>query len=166
MPSIPKSESPETLLVEWMLMSRHRKRLHNEAYKYYKRYADTSILATIILGGTSGILNIGLGAIEPISFVVVNIAKNCLGAASLTSTAIIAASKLLELEKNALEHLEHAGKYSEIHKSIRVELGLLRMNDSAFANNTYFMKAIQHEIDRIEESAPSIPGFVEVKIGA
>jgi len=40
------------------------------------------------------------------------------------------------------------------------------MRDSAFANNTDFMKTIQHEIDRIEESAPNIPGFIEVKIGA
>ena len=165
MSSSPNSESPETLLTEWMLMCRHRKRLHNEAYKYYKRYADTSILSAIILGSTAGILNIGLGAIEPISFVAVNIAQICLGAAGLASTAIITASKQLEFEKNALDHLEHAGKYSEIHRSIRAELVLLRMHDSAFASNTDFMKAIQHEIDRIEESAPST-AFIEVKIGA
>ncbi len=42
---------------------------------------------------------------------------------------------------------------------------LLRMHDSAFARNTDFMKTIQHEIDRIEESALSIPGFIEVKLG-
>ena len=152
-------------LTEWMLMCRHRKRLHNEAYKYYKMYTDTSILSAIILGSTSAILNIGLGAIEPISFVAVNIAQISLGGAvGLTSTAIITASKQLEFEKNALEHLEHAGKYSEIHM-IQAELVLLRMNDSSFASNTDFMKAIQHEIDRIEESAPSIPGFIEAKIG-
>ena len=60
----------------------------------------------------------------------------------------------------------HAGKYSKIHRPIRVELVLLCMNDSAFASNTDFVKAIQHEIDRVEESAPSMPGFIEVKIGA
>jgi hypothetical protein len=40
------------------------------------------------------------------------------------------------------------------------------MNDSAFASNTDFMKVIQHEIDRVEETAPSIQGFIEAKIGA
>ena len=40
------------------------------------------------------------------------------------------------------------------------------MNDSAYASNTNFMKTIQHEIDRIEESAASIPGFIEAKIGS
>ncbi len=93
-----------------------------------------------------------------------NIAQICLGAAGLASTAIITASRQLEFEKNALEHFEHAGKYSEIHRSIRAELVLLRMNDSAFASNTDFMKAIQHEIDRIEESAPSIASLIELKI--
>ncbi len=97
----------------------------------------------------------------------VNIAQICLGAASLASTAIITASRQLEFEKNRLiRHFEHAGKYSEIHRSIRSELVLLRMNDSAFASNTDFMKAIQQEIDRIEESAPSIPSFIELKIGS
>ena len=72
----------------------------------------------------------------------------CLGAASLTSTAIITARKKLEFEKNALEYLEHVGKYSEIHISIRAELVLLRMHDSAFAiNTTDFMKTVEHEID-------------------
>jgi len=166
MSSSSKSDSPETLLVEWMLMCLHRKMLHNEAYKYSKRYADTSILSAIISGSTSAILNIGLGAIEPISFVAVNITQICLGATGLASTAIITASKQVEFEKNALEHLEHAGKYSVIHRSIRGELVLLRLNDSAFASNTDFMKTIQHEIDRIEESTPSLPGFIEAKIVA
>ena len=98
MSSSPKSESPETLLSDWMLTCRHRKRLHDEASKYYKRYADTCILSAIILGSTAGILNIAL-AIEPISFVVVNIAQLCLGAACLASTAIITARRQLEFEK-------------------------------------------------------------------
>ncbi len=97
--------------------------------------------------------------IESISFIVVNIVQICLGAAGLASTAIITASRQLEFEKKALEHLEHAGKYSETHRSIRAELVLLRMNDSAYASNTDFMKAIQHEIDRVEELAPSITSF-------
>jgi hypothetical protein len=80
MSSSPKSESPETLLSDLMLTCRHRKKLHDEASNYYKRYADTCILSAIILGSTAGILNIAL-AIEPISLVVVNIAQICLGAA-------------------------------------------------------------------------------------
>ncbi len=86
-----RSESPETLLVDWMLMYRHRKRLHEEASKYYKRQSDTCTLAAIILGSSAGILNIAL-AIEPISFVVVNIAQICLGAAGLASTTIVTVS--------------------------------------------------------------------------
>ncbi len=96
MSSSPKSESRETILIDWMVTCRHRKRLHDEASKYYKRYVDTCILSAIILGITAGILNIAL-AIEPISFVVVNIAQICLGTANLlASTAIVTASRQLE----------------------------------------------------------------------
>jgi hypothetical protein len=58
-------------------------------------------LSAIILGSTVGILNIAL-AIEPISFVVVNIAQLYLGAASLASTAIITVIRQLEFEEKTL----------------------------------------------------------------
>jgi hypothetical protein len=125
-PLISMSESHEMVLTEWMLMFRHNKRLHNEDSKYYKRYSGTSPLSAIILGSTVGILNIGLGAIEPSSILLINIAQICLGAVNLlASTAIIPASKHLEYEKNTLEHIEHASTYSKIHISIRLKLVLL-----------------------------------------
>ncbi len=85
-PKSTNSESHESLLNEWMLTCRQNKRLHNEASKYYKRYADTSTLSAIILGSTSCILSIGIGVIEPISFVAVNIAKTFLRMVGLAST--------------------------------------------------------------------------------
>ena len=162
----PHIETTETSLNEWMALARHNKKLHEASAAYYKTFADTSMLAAVVLGSSGGILNIVLGAIDPLSFVLVNVAQIVLGSLGLISTAIITASKQLELEANTLHHLEHASKYSELHRTIRSELVLIRMNDSSFASKTDFLKTIQHELDRIEENAPAIPSHIELKLGA
>jgi hypothetical protein len=124
------------------------------------------VICAIVLGSTGGILHIALGAIEPVSFVLVNVAQICLGAVGLISTGIITVSKQLELEANVIQHLENTVKYSELHRMIRSELVLLKMNDSSYASNTDFLKTCQNELNRIEESAPTIPSFIEKKLGS
>ena len=63
-------------------------------------------MLTYVLGSTCGVLNIALGAIEPVSFVFVNVAQICLGAIGLLSTGIFVVSKQLDLEANVIQHLE------------------------------------------------------------
>jgi hypothetical protein len=99
MASTQNRESPETSLSEWMLMYRRNQRLRAESYtNYYKRFTDTCTFSTTILGSKAGIVTIVL-AIEPILFLVVNIAQICLSVACLANTAIITASNHLEFEK-------------------------------------------------------------------
>ena len=74
-------------------MARHNKKPHEAAAKYYKICANTCMICAIVLRSTGGILNIALGAIEPVSFVLVNVAQICLGAVGLISTRIITVSK-------------------------------------------------------------------------
>ena len=148
-----------------MLLAHYNKKLHDAATEYYKICADTCIICYIVLGSTGVILNIALGAIEPVSFVLVNVAQIYLGAIGLISTGIITVSKQLKLEANVIQHLEYTVKYSEIRRMIRSELFLLNMNDSSYASNTDFLKTCQNELNRIEESAPTIPSFIEEKIG-
>ena len=57
------SHTMELLLNEWMLLARHNKKLHDAAAKYYKIRADTCMICAIVLGSTSGLLNIALGVI-------------------------------------------------------------------------------------------------------
>ena len=111
-------------------------------------------------------VNIALGAIEPVSIVLVNVAQICVGAVGLISTGIVAISKQLELEANVIQHLEYTVKNSELHRMIRSELVLLKMNVSSYASTTDFLKTCQNELNRIEESAPSILCFIEDKLGS
>ena len=96
------------------------------------------MICAIDLGSTGGILNIALGAIEPVSFVLDNVAQICLGAIGLLSTRIINVSKHLELEANGIQQLEYTIKCSELHRMIRSELVLFEMNDSSYASTTFF----------------------------
>jgi hypothetical protein len=54
------------------------------------------MLCALVLGSTSGLLNIALSAIEPVSVVLVNVAQICLGAVGLISTGIVTASNQLK----------------------------------------------------------------------
>ena len=91
---INSSDTSELILNEWMLLARHKKKLQDAAAKYYKICADNSMICAIALGSTNGILNVALGAIEPVSFVLVNnVAQICLGAVGFISTRIVSVSK-------------------------------------------------------------------------
>ena len=158
-------ETTENLLNDWMKFAKHNKQLHEASAVYYKKFAEISILSSIILGSTGSILNIVLGALDPFSSVIVNVAQIALGASGLVATAIITASKQLELEANTLHHIEHASKYGELYRTIRAELVLIRMNDSSYASKTDFLKHIEHELDRIELNAPTIPDHIERNLG-
>ena len=154
------------MLNEWMVLARHNKKVHDEAASYFRKWADASMISSIILGSTSSLLNVVLGAIHPAHLVIVNISQIVLGLTGLSATMIVTISKQLELDANAINHSEYALKYSELHRLIRAELVLLRMNDSSYASSTDFLKTCAAELNRIEESAPSVPEQVSKRLGA
>jgi hypothetical protein len=149
----------------WMKLAKHNKQLQEASALYYKKFAEILILSSIVLGNTGSILNIILGALDPFSFVIVNVAQIILGASGLVATVIITASKQLKLEANTLHHIEHASKYVELYRTARAELVLIRLNDSSYASKTDFLKHIEHELDRIELNAPTIPNHIERNLG-
>jgi hypothetical protein len=103
-------------------------------------------------------------AIHPAHLVIVNISQIVLGLTGLSATAIMTLSKQLELVANAINHADCASTYSELHRQIRAELVLLRMNDSSYASPTEFVKTCA-ELNRIEESAPDIPERISKRVG-
>ena len=156
----------EALLNEWMVLARHNKRVHEEASSYFRKWADVSMISSIVMGSTSSLLNIVLGAIEPVNLVVVNLSQIMLGITGLGKTVIVKLSKQMELDANAIHHSAYAMRYSELHRLIRAELVLLRMNDSSYASSTDFLKTCAAELNRIEESAPNVPEHVSKRLGA
>ncbi len=156
----------EALLNEWMVLARHNRRVHDTAAGHFRRWADASMITSVILGSTGGLLNIVLGALEPVQFIAGNISQICLGLAGLGATVIMTLSKQLELDSNAIHHSEYALRYSELHRMIRAELVLLKMHDSTYASSTDFLKTCAAELNRIEENAPPVPEHVSKRMGA
>jgi hypothetical protein len=165
MAQTPKAQT-EALLTEWMMLARHNKRVHEAASLYLRKWADTSMILSVITGTTSSILNIVLGVLDPVQLVVVNLSHIVLGLTGLGATVIMTISKQLDLDALGILHAEYSPKYSELHRQIRAELVLLRMNDSTFASSIDFLKQCAAELNRIEKSAPAIPEHVQKKVGA
>ena len=163
--SSPEAQT-DALLNEWMVLARHNRRVHDEAASYFRKWADASMISSIVLGSTSSLLNVVLGAINPAHLVIVNISQIVLGLTGLSATVIMTLSKQLELDANAINHAEYALKYSELHRLIRSELVLIHCQDSSYASSTDFLKTCAAELNRIEESAPAIPELISKRVGA
>jgi len=149
-----------------MMLARHNKRVHGAASSYNRKWANTSRIMSVITGTTSSMLNIVLGVLDPVQLVVVNPSQILLGLTGLGATVIMTISKQLDLDALGILHGEYASKYSELHRQIRSELVLFRMNDSCFASSTDFLKQYPAELSQIEESAPAIPDHVVKQVGA
>jgi hypothetical protein len=156
----------EGLLTKWMMLARHNKRVHGAASTYYRKWPDTSMIMSIITGTASSILNIVLGVLDPVNYVVVNLSKILFGLTGLGATVIMMISKQLDLDALGFLHAGYSSKYSKLHRQICAELVLLWMNDSRYASPTEFLKTCAADMKRIEECAPAIPEHVIKRVGA
>ena len=75
-------------------------------------------------------------------------------------------SKQLGWDSRAHMHAEYAGHHGELARLITAERALARLNDSTFASVGELIKKVQSELDRLEDGAPPIPGFIEKRLGA
>lgn len=157
----------EPLLVKWKSIARSSKRLHDAARSHLKKKADGSFLAALILGSGSAVVNMVLGVLDTTmqGGIVVNFAQIVLGACGVVSAGIMSTSKHMAWDTKASLHEQYAGRYSEIVRMINTEATLERLNDSSFASQAEFIKALQAELDRIEDGAPPIPSCIEEKVG-
>ena len=154
-------EIREPLLKKWRDIARTNTRLHAEARAYYKNLADTSLVSAIVLGSTGGLMNIFLGIMDDTRFgAVVNLGQVGLGLTSLVSAGIVSLSKQLGWETKHQQHEEFSARYGEISRMISTEVTLTRLQDSTFASMADFIKVVSAEINRVEDHAPPIPGFL------
>ena len=150
-----------TLLAEWMHLAKDSKTMHEEAANFYKMWSDTCMLTGIILSSAGGGLNIILGSVDPLAFVFAQIG---LGVVVLTSTGILTASKQLKLDECVIKHQEYSARFKSLHRTfIQSELVLLRVNDSSYASREDFLKFIENELSKIQDSAPCLLGFIAKK---
>jgi len=110
----------------------------------YGKFTETSAIPAILLGGTTSLLNVVFGVLDRVSFIVVNVLQITFGLTRLTSTVIMSVSRQLELDANKVHHTETTLKYGELHRMIRAETGMMRMNESSWASGNDFLKRCQN----------------------
>ena len=118
------------------------------------------MLSSIVLGSTSSLLNIVLGAIEPVHLVVANLSRIRLEITGLGAVVITTLSKQRD------QPLGIRPKVLRVTQVDRTELVLSRMSDSSYASSTDFIETCAAELNRIEESAPAVPDYVFKRLGA
>jgi hypothetical protein len=162
------AEVAEPLLGEWGRIARHNKALHEAASAHFSGRSNAGLITAVVLGSAGGLINILIGAAGPElggAAAAVNISQVALGCASVVSAAIVSAAKQLGWESKAHKHGEYACHYGELARLINTERTLAILNDSSFASVGDLIKKVQADLDKIEEGAPPIPGFIAKKLG-
>jgi len=155
-------ETTESVLNARMVLARRNKKLHQDSFAYYKRAAEASMVLTLVMGASYGLLNMALGVLDPTTLLI-NVAQIVLGMTGLSATIIVQIARQHELDANNLYHNEAALKYGELHRMIRSEIVLLRRINYSYASAEDFLKQCQNELNRIEESAPTVPEHIGIK---
>jgi hypothetical protein len=96
---MPIPETTESVLNAWMVLARWNKKLHEDASAYYKRATEASMVVALVLGASSGPLNVVLGVLDPTT-ILINVAQIVLGMTGLSATIIVQVAKQLELDAN------------------------------------------------------------------
>ncbi len=68
-----KMSSPETtesVLNAWMVLAYRNKKLDHDSSAYFKRAAEASMVTALVLGASSGLLNVVLGVLDPTTLLI------------------------------------------------------------------------------------------------
>ena len=87
------------------------------------------------------------------------VASGCL---SLLSGSVITTSSTLSWQQLHEKHHEYALRYNELVRDINAEFSVLATGP---AGTEAIVRRVQAELNRIEESAPWIPSWVERELG-
>ena len=155
----------EPLLTRWRDTARRNKTLHEAARSYYKSLADNSLVSAVSLGMVGGILNICLGIVDNRYQSVINVGQVVPGSTSIVSAGIISICNQLGWPQKHQLHEEYSARYGDVCRMINSEEILMTLNDSTYASRGDFIRTVKAELDRIEDHAPPIPGFLEEKLG-
>jgi hypothetical protein len=73
---------------EWMALVRRNKKLHQDSSAYFKMAAEGSMVTALVVGASSGLLNVVLGVLDPTT-ILINVAQIVLGMTGLSATIIV-----------------------------------------------------------------------------
>jgi hypothetical protein len=85
---------------------------------------------------------------------------------SLLRGSVSALSSGLEWPSKAERHDNYASRNGEVVRDINTEYTLRHLHDAEYASEGDFIRHMSTEMNRLEESAPNIPGSIEKSFSA
>jgi hypothetical protein len=89
---MPSPDTTESVLNAWMVLARRNRKVHQDSSAYYKKTAEASMVTALVLSASSGLLNVVLGVLDPIT-IFINVAHIVLEMTGLSATIIVQVAK-------------------------------------------------------------------------
>eukprot|EP00873_Tetraselmis_striata_P009284 jgi/Tetstr1/429548/TSEL_019452.t1 len=151
----------ETLLLHFRDTCRWQKRLHEVAHQRFQRLSDWSAAAVVGITTSAGIFTVILPLVQPNSDVIPIVT----GSISILGGALSALSRSFNLEVKSEQHNNYSAEYAEIARAINTERVLSEIGHGTYVSKSDFIKTVQHRLNRLDDGAPSIPVWVQTKVG-
>lgn len=150
------------ILKGWELETNAYHLLHEKSTEYYSRLNFYFMIPIIILSSSTGTLGL-LNASETKFHIVngVNIMSIFIGIFGFVTAILTTIHNFLNIQKLESNHNNHAIEYSKISKEIKMHIYLSDTDVKVYSNIAEYIKQCKQKIDKLIESAPSIPSHVE-----
>lgn len=150
------------ILKTWELETNANHLLHEKSTEYYSRLNFYFMIPIIILSsstGTLGLLNVGESQLMNVNGV--NIISIFIGIFGFVTAILTTIHNFLNIQKLQANHNNHAVEYSKISKEIKMHIYLSDTDVKIYSNIAEYIKQCKQKIDKLIESAPTIPSHVE-----
>jgi len=150
------------ILKGWELETNTYHLLHEKSTEYYSRLNFYFMIPIIILSsstGTLGLLNAGETQFAIINGV--NLISIFIGLFGFITAILTTIHNFLNIQKLEANHNSHSIEYSKISKEIKMHIYLSDTDVKVYSNIAEYIKQCKQKIDKLIESAPTIPSHVE-----
>ena len=150
-------ELPSPILEKWSKTARSKKHLHAAAYEFYNFLSNITGTSTIAITTLSGMISIVIASLGNDN----SYAEVTTGSLSIFAGGLLAVSRSLGFERKAELHNEYSTRYAELVRDIHTEAALRAMGNGRYISDAESIKVLQCELDKLDDKAPHIPGFIE-----
>ena len=150
-------ELSSPILEKWSKTARRKKHLHAAAYELYNSLSNLTGTSTIAITTISGIMSIVIASLGSNN----SYAEVTTGSLSIFAGGLLAVSRSLGFERKAELHNEYSTRYAELVRDIHTEAALRAMGNGRYISDAESIKVLQCELDKLDDKAPYIPGFIE-----
>ena len=150
------------ILKGWELETNTYHLLHEKSTEYYSRLNFYFMIPIIILSSSTGTLGLLSASETQFAFVNgVNLISIFIGLFGFITAILTTIHNFLNIQKLEANHNSHSIEYSKISKEIKMHIYLSDTDVKVYSNIAEYIKQCKQNIDKLIESAPTIPSHVE-----